>query len=81
MRTHTNPDASWPLHVETLGGWHAKAVLQIKKLVRTQARTRGKDEAIRHLFQRLAVLLVKGNASLLVNIIPSPPLPTVNGEL
>ena len=39
-----------------------------------------KDKAIRHLFQRLAVLLVKGIATLLVNIIPSHPLPTVNGE-
>ena len=61
-----------PLPVETLGGWHAKAVLQIKRLARAQARTTGKDEdeAIRHLFQRLAVLLVKGNAALLVNRIP-----------
>ena len=39
------------------------------------------DEAIRHLFQRLAVLLVKGNAALLVNRIPSHPLPSANGEL
>jgi hypothetical protein len=72
-----------PLPVETLGGWHPKAVLQIKKLARAQARTTGKDEdeAIRHLFQRLAVLLVKGNAALLVNRIPSHPLPSVNGEL
>ena len=61
------------------GGWHPKAVLQIQKL----ARTTGKDEeeAIRHLFQRLAVLLVKGNAALLVNRIPLHPLPSVNGEL
>ena len=72
-----------PLPEETLGGWHAKAVLQIKRLARAQARTTGKDEdeAIRHLFQRLAVLLVKGNAALLVNRIPSHPLPSVNGEL
>ena len=47
---------------ETLGGWHAKVVLQIKKLARAQARTTGRDkyEAIRHLFQRFVVLLVKG---------------------
>ena len=69
--------------VETLGGWHPKAELQIKKLARAQARTTGKDEdeAIRHLFQRLSVLLVKGNAALLVNRIPSHPLPAINGEL
>ena len=72
-----------PLPVETLGGWHATAVLQIKKLARAQARTTGKDEdeAIRHLFQRLAVLLVKANAALLVNRMPSHPLPAINGEL
>ena len=71
------------LPVETLGGWNAKAELVIKKLARAQARTTGKDEdeAIRHLFQRLAVLLVKGNAALLVNRVPSHPPPTVNGEL
>ena len=52
-------------------------------LAACQARTTGKDEnkAIRHLFQRLAVLLVKGNAALLVNRVPSHPPPTVNGEL
>ena len=52
-----------PLPVEPLGDWHAKAVLQIQKLAWAQARTTGKDEdeAIRHLFQRLAV---KGNAAL-----------------
>ena len=47
------------LPVEMLGGWHAKAVLQIKKLVRVQAMITGKDEdeAIRHFFQKLVVLL------------------------
>ena len=51
-----------PLPVETLGGWHPKAVFQIKKVARAPARTTGKeeDEAIRHLFQRLAVLLRVG---------------------
>jgi hypothetical protein len=65
-----------PLPVETLGGWHPKAVLQIKKLARAQARTTGKDEdeAIRRLYQWLAVLLVKVKAALLVNRIPSHPL-------
>jgi hypothetical protein len=34
-----------PLPMETLGGWHAKAELQIKKLLAmAQARTTGKDE-------------------------------------
>jgi hypothetical protein len=48
------------LPVETLGGWHKKAVEQLRKLAKTQGRSTGKeeDDAIRHLFQRLGVLLV-----------------------
>ena len=61
-----------PLPVETLGGWHKKAVEQLRKLARAQARSSGKeeDDAIRHLFQRLGVLLVKRNAALMLNRIP-----------
>ena len=69
--------------METLGGWHKKAVEQFRKLARAQARSTGKEEedAIRHLFQRLGVLLVKGNAALLLNRIPSFPLPELDGDL
>ena len=72
-----------PLPVETLGGWHKKAVEQLRKLARAQARCTGKEEeeSIRHLFQRLGVLLVKGNAALLLNRIPSFPLPELDGDL
>jgi hypothetical protein len=72
-----------PLPVETLGGWHKKAVDQLRKLAKAQARSTGKeeDDAIRHLFQRLGVLLVKGNAALLLNRIPSFPLPAIDGDL
>ena len=72
-----------PLPVETLGGWHKKAVEQLKKIARAQARNTGKEEeeAIRHLFQRLGVLLVKGNAALLLNRIPSFPLPEIDGDI
>ena len=72
-----------PLPVETLGGWHKRAVDQLRKLAKAQARTTGKeeDESIRHLFQRLGVLLVKGNAALILNRIPSFPLPEQDGDL
>ena len=58
-------------------GWQKKAVEQLRKLPRAQARYIGKeeDEAIRHLFQGLGVLLVKGFAALLLNRIPSFDLP------
>jgi hypothetical protein len=52
-------------------------VLQIQMLTRTTGKE--EDEAIRHLFQRMAILLVKGNAASWY--IESHPLPTVNGEL
>ena len=61
-----------PLPVETLGGWYEVAVEQIKKLAKAGARNMGQDEdiAVKHLFQKLGVLLVKGNAALLCNRIP-----------
>ena len=72
-----------PLPVETLGGWHSKAVDQIRMLAKAQGRAIGKDEdeATRHLFQRLSVLLVKGNAALLLNRIPSHPMPEIDGVM
>jgi len=56
-------------------------VEQIRMLAKAQNRATGKDEdeATRHLFQRLSVLLVKGNAALLLNWIPSQPLPEIDG--
>ena len=70
-----------PLPVETLGGWHDLAVVQIKKIASAMARNTGReeDEVCRHLFQHLAVLLVKGNAALFLNRVPSFPLPDVDG--
>jgi hypothetical protein len=56
-------------------------ILHFKSQPKTRTTGKDEDEAIRHLFQRLAVLLVKGNAALLVNRIPSHPLPSLNGEL
>ena len=72
-----------PLPVETLGGWHKKAVEQLRKLARAQARSTGKEEeeSIRHLFQQLGVLLVKGNAALILNRIPSFSPPNVDGDI
>ena len=68
---------------EKLGGWHKKAVEQLRKIASAQARSTGKEEedAIRYLFQRLGVLLVKGIAALLLNRIPSFPLPEIGGDI
>ena len=61
-----------PVAADTLGGWHKVAVQQMKKLGAVLARHRGEEEQkeVRHLFQRLSLLLMRGNASLLVNRVP-----------
>ena len=61
-----------PVAADTLGGWQKVAVQQIKKLGAVLARHRGEEEQkeVRHLFQRLSLLLMRGNASLLVNRVP-----------
>ena len=61
-----------PMPVETLGGWHDQSVLQVKKIGSALARHTGQEDSvtINHLFQRLSVLLAKGNAALLLNRIP-----------
>ena len=71
-----------PMPVETLGGWHEQTVMQVKRLGSALARQTGQEEseAIRHLAQRLAVLLAKGNAALLLNRTPNFPSPEINGQ-
>ena len=68
---------------DTLGGWHTAAVEQVKKLGSALARQRGEDEQleVRHLFQRISLLLQKGNSALLVNRTPEDDAPdaTVDG--
>jgi hypothetical protein len=61
-------DACWaqgivfhPLPVETMVGWGETAVHQITRLGQAQARATGQEEtdAVRHLFGRFSVLLMK----------------------
>jgi hypothetical protein len=72
-----------PMPWETLGGWHEETVEQVKKLASVQARQTGEDrsEAIRHLYQKLSVLLTRGNAALFLNRQPSFPSPDIDGVL
>ena len=48
-----------PMSWETLGGWHAETVAQVKKLASAHARqtVEEQSEATRHLYQKLSVLL------------------------
>ena len=54
------------LAVDTLGGWHPIALETIARLGRQLARNIGKEEVecVRHLRQRLAILLVRDNVAL-----------------
>ena len=72
-----------PVAAETLGGLHPVAVEQVKKLGAALARQTGQEEgeAKRHLFQRLSLHLMRGNAALLVNRSPDFPPPKVDGRV
>ena len=71
-----------PMAVETFGGWEESAVTQLKKLGAALARHTGEEESekIRHLYERLAILLVKGNAALFLNRLPTHPSPLIDGS-
>jgi hypothetical protein len=58
-----------PLIVETFGGWDKDAVIHLKEMASCMARRTGENPstAKRHLFQRLSVILQRGNASLLIS--------------
>jgi hypothetical protein len=70
-----------PMPMETLGGWHEQTVDQVRKIGSALARHTGQEEseAIRHLGQRLSVLLAKGNAALILNRVPTFPDPEIDG--
>ena len=61
-----------PLPVETFGGWSKGAVGVIKRIGSALAGRSGREEGevISHLFQKLSVLLQRGNAALLLNRAP-----------
>ena len=71
-----------PVAAETLGGLHEVAVDQVKQLGAALSRQTGQEEgeATRHLFQRLSLHLMRGNAALLVNRSPEFPEPEVDGR-
>ena len=72
-----------PLAVDTLGGWHPKALEVITRLGRQLASNVGKEggEVVRHLRQRLGVLLVRDNVAMLCSRTPSFPPPEIDGDM
>ena len=61
-----------PLPVDTLGAWSNTMVEQVKRMGSALARNRGEDDSDvnRHLTQRVAVVLARLNASMLLNRAP-----------
>ena len=61
--------------VESLGGWSNEAADTITKIGRLQGQRLGVPpaESIRHLFQRCAVALWRGNASMWIRRLPAHP--------
>ena len=72
-----------PLPVETWGGWYSEAYKVIKQLSNQLARHLGNDETTppRHTFQRLGVLLQRGNVALLSSRIPEYVTPEIDSEM
>ena len=72
-----------PLAVDTFGGWHSSALPILAKLGRQVASNTGREgqEVVRHLHQRLAVLLVRDNVAMLCALTPSFPPPDIDGDI
>ena len=64
------------------GGWHKVGLATIIKLGRQLARNLGKDEdeVVRHLRQRLGVLIVRDNATMMASRHPTFAPPDVDGD-
>ena len=72
-----------PLVAESFGGWHSSAVQEVKKLSVTLSRHTGQEEreATSHLWSRLGILLQRGNAAILGNLVPSLPGAQIDGMI
>ena len=70
-----------PLPLETLGGWHESTISQVRKIASALSRQTGEEEGItvKHVVQRISILLIKGNAALLLNRVPNIINPSTNG--
>ena len=72
-----------PLPVERLGGWSIGATKTLKRIGIALASQSKKEESevVSHFFQRLSVLLARGNAALLSNRIPTHLAAEMDGDI
>ena len=61
-----------PIPIEILGGWHKTGAKIIGRIGQSLARANGQEdnEAVWHLFGKLSILLMRGNAPLILNRLP-----------
>ena len=73
----------YPLPVETTGGWEEGAAAIIKRLGKALARASCQEEgeAVKHLFGKLSILLMRSNASMILNRVHAHTHPSINGAL
>ena len=71
-----------PIVAESLGGWHKVALEQLSKLGSALARHTGQEEGEKtgHLVKRVAMILQRGLAGMLLNRIPGHPLAVIDDE-
>ena len=71
-----------PVVVDTFRGWHPSALATLKKLGHQLARNVGREDVkvVRHLRQRLSILLVRDNVALLCARTPTYPSPDVDKD-
>ena len=72
-----------PLVVETFGGWHPNSEIVLTKLAKQLAAQTGNQpsEVTSHLYQRLGILLARGNSSLITRRTPVFADPMVDGVI
>ena len=72
-----------PIVFKTTGGWHPEAQTLPKRLGVSLARASGGEEGevVHHLFDRLSVILMRANATLLLNRVQSFTRTDTDGHL
>ena len=58
-----------PLPMDTLGAWSDTMVAEVKRMASSLARQTGGEESevIKHLIQRVAIMLARDNAAMILN--------------
>ena len=71
------------MSVETTGAWEDGAARVLTRLAKALARTSGQEEGegVRHLFGKLSILLMRANASMVLNRVAHHLEPNVNGDM